>query len=74
VWERLVSRHDLRTTPYEDLVAWQFGDFLFRSEFDNVTSTVKARQAGFHDCLDSEDRFRELFDELVSLHVIPPTA
>ena len=68
------SRHDLRTTPYEDLVAWQFGDFLFGSEFDNVCSTVKARQAGFHDCLDSEDRFRELFDGLVSLRVIPPVA
>lgn len=74
VWERLVSRHGLRSTPYDDLVSWQFGDFLFRSEFDNVTSTVKARQAGFHDCLDSEDRFCELFDELVSRHVIPPVA
>lgn len=74
VWERLVSRHGLRSTPYDDLVSWQFGDFLFRSEFDNVTSTVKARQAGFHDCLESEDRFCELFDELVSRHVIPPVA
>jgi nucleoside-diphosphate-sugar epimerase len=72
VWERLVSRHDLRSTPYDDLVAWQFGDFLFRSEFDNVTSTIKARQAGFHDCLDSEDRFLELFDELARRRVIPP--
>jgi nucleoside-diphosphate-sugar epimerase len=72
LWERLVSRHDLRTTPYDDLVAWQFGDFLFRSEFDNVTSTIKARQAGFHDCLDSEDRFLELFDELARRRVIPP--
>jgi nucleoside-diphosphate-sugar epimerase len=74
VWERLVARHDLLPTPYDDLVAWEFGDFLFRSEFDNVTSTVKARQAGFHDCLDSEDRFLELFDELVARHVIPPVS
>ena len=74
VWQRLVSRHDLRPTPYDDLVAWEFGDFLFRSEFDNITSTVKARHAGFQDCLDSEDRFLELFDQLVDRQVIPPAA
>jgi nucleoside-diphosphate-sugar epimerase len=72
LWERLVDRHGLRPTPFEDLVAWQFGDFLFRSEFDNVTSTVKARHAGFTDCLDSEDRFLELFDVLAARKVIPP--
>jgi nucleoside-diphosphate-sugar epimerase len=71
LWERLVDRDGLRATPFGDLVAWQFGDFLFRSEFDNVTSTVKARRAGFADCLDSEDRFLELFDQLVERKVIP---
>lgn len=73
LWETLVARHGLRTTPYEHLVGWDFGDFLFRSEFDNVTSTVKARQAGFADCLDTEDRFLELFDRLVAERVIPGT-
>lgn len=72
VWERLVARHSLVPTPYEDLAGWEFGDFLFRSEFDNVSSTIKARQAGFTDCLDSEDRFLELFSELEADRIIPP--
>ena len=63
---------DGTTTPYDQLVGWQFGEFLLRSEFDNVTSTIKARQAGFTACLDTEDRFLELFERLVTDRVIPP--
>jgi nucleoside-diphosphate-sugar epimerase len=72
VWQRLVAEHDLVPTPYEDLVAWEFGQFIFTSGFDNVTSTVKLRQAGFADCLDTEDRFVELFGRLAAEKVIPP--
>jgi len=72
VWERLVARHDLVPTPYEDLVRWEFGEFIFTSGFDNVSSTVKLRQAGFADCLDTEDRFLELFEQLAARKVIPP--
>lgn len=72
LWQRMVTKYGLVPTPYEDLAGWSFGDFLFRSEFDNVTSTIKARQHGFADCLDTEDRFLELFDELAADNVIPP--
>jgi nucleoside-diphosphate-sugar epimerase len=72
VWERLVARHDLVSTPYEDLVGWEFGEFIFTSGFDNVSSTIKLRSAGFADCLDTEHRFLELFDHLAAERVIPP--
>lgn len=72
VWERLAARHDLVSTPYADLVGWEFGEFIFTSAFDNVTSTIKLRQAGFGDCLDTGDRFCELFDRLAADRVIPP--
>ncbi|WP_347057166.1 SDR family oxidoreductase [Blastococcus sp. HT6-30] len=72
VWERLVARHGLVSTPYEDLVRWEFGEFIFTSGFDNVSSTIKLRQAGFADCLDTEHRFLELFDRLAADGVIPP--
>ena len=72
LWQDMVTRDRLAPTPFGDLVGWAFGDFLFRSDFDNVTSTVKARQHGFADCLDTEDRFLELFDELAAHRVIPP--
>jgi nucleoside-diphosphate-sugar epimerase len=72
LWQRMVTKHSLVPTPYRDLAGWSFGDFLFRSGFDNVTSTIKARQHGFADCLDTEDRFIDLFDELAANKVIPP--
>jgi nucleoside-diphosphate-sugar epimerase len=72
VWERLAARHDLVPTPYEDLVGWEFGEFIFTSGFDNVSSTIKLRQAGFADCLDTEDRFLELFGQLAERRVVPP--
>lgn len=72
IWNRLVERHNLVPTPFEDLVAWPVGDFLFHHEADNITSTVKARQAGFADALDTETRLLELFDMLVDKKILPP--
>ncbi|SOD98656.1 SDR family oxidoreductase [Blastococcus haudaquaticus] len=72
VWERLVGRHGLVDTPYGDLVRWEFGEFIFTSGFDNVSSTIKLRRAGFADCFDTEDRFLELFDRLSAERIIPP--
>jgi nucleoside-diphosphate-sugar epimerase len=74
LWHRMVIKYNLVPTPFEDLVGWSFGDFLFRSGFDNVTSTIKARHHGFADCLDTEDRFIELFHELATRRIIPPPA
>ncbi|MEG9249605.1 SDR family oxidoreductase [Arthrobacter sp. Soc17.1.1.1] len=72
LWQGMVTKYGLVPTPFEDLAGWAFGDFLFRSGFDNVTSTIKARQHGFGDCLDTEDRFLELFDQLAAARIIPP--
>lgn len=72
VWQRLVERHDLVPTPFEELVGWGVGDFLFHHEADNITSTVKVRQAGFADALDTETRLPELFDRFVEQRVLPP--
>ncbi|MGY1621388.1 hypothetical protein ACI789_04215 [Geodermatophilus sp. SYSU D00965] len=53
-------------------VRWEFGEVISRSGSDNVSSTVELRQAGFADCLDTEDRFLELIDRLAAERVIPP--
>lgn len=71
VWSRLVERHGLVGTPFEQLVGWGVGDFLFHHEADNITSTVKIRQAGFADALDTQSRLLELFDRLVEQKVLP---
>ncbi|MEE2060369.1 SDR family oxidoreductase [Rhodococcus artemisiae] len=72
VWQRLVEKHHLVPTPFEKLVAWPVGDFLFHHEADNITSTVKIRQAGFADALVTETRLLQLFDRLVERKVLPP--
>lgn len=71
LWQRLVQRHGLVATPFEKLVGWEVGDFLFHHEADNITSTVKIRQAGFADTLDTETRLLELFDRLIEHKVLP---
>jgi nucleoside-diphosphate-sugar epimerase len=72
VWRRLEERHHLVRTPWNQLVGWAFGDAIFNSGFDNVSSTVKIRQAGFQDSYDTEDRFVRLFDGLIENKIIPP--
>lgn len=73
VWERLVAEYGLVDTDYTKLVAWPVGDFLFHHEADNITSTIKVRQAGFADALDTETRLLDLFDDLIARKVLPPT-
>jgi hypothetical protein len=40
-------------------------------EYDNISSTIKARRAGFHDCIDTEDMFKEFFAALRNDRIIP---
>ncbi len=64
LWDEIVHKYNLQPIPYSQLVSWAFGDFIFNSGFDNISSTIKARRAGFHDCIDTEDMFRKLFARL----------
>lgn len=52
-WDALVARHRLRPIPYRRIAAWHFADGLWGSDYDMVQSTIKIRQAGFADCVDS---------------------
>ena len=73
VWARIVEKHGLQPVSYDALVSWAFGDFIFNSGFDNVSSTIKARRAGFGSCIDTEHMFRSFFDRLRQDRVIPPS-
>ena len=71
LWARITEKYGLRPIRYESLVSWPFGDFIFNSGFDNISSTIKARRAGFHSCIDTEDMFTSFFDQLRADRVIP---
>jgi nucleoside-diphosphate-sugar epimerase len=71
VWDAIVKREKLRPIPYEQMVSWGFGDFVFRQDFDNISSTIKVRQAGFNDCIDSETMFYQVFKQLREMKMLP---
>jgi len=72
LWDAMTAKYGLRPIPYGQLVSWPFGDFIFNSGFDNISSTIKARRAGFPDCIDTEEMFRTFFDDLRRQKIIPP--
>jgi nucleoside-diphosphate-sugar epimerase len=72
LWETTVRKHGLQPIPYEQVASWPFADAILRlMEFDNITSTIKARQAGFNDCVDTEDMFARFFAQLRNDKIIP---
>jgi hypothetical protein len=66
-----VQQHGLRPYAYQDIVSWKFGDAIFKTTYDNITSTIKARKHGFADCIDTEEMYLELLQQLRDARVIP---
>lgn len=71
VWDRLVAEHGLQRIPYEEIVLWNYGDYVFSTDYDIISSTTKAREYGFTEFLDTEKMFYRLFDELRENKIIP---
>lgn len=71
VWEAIAKRHGLASTRIEDVVPWNFGDFLWGLEHDVVSSTTKIRLAGFHDTVDTEERILALLGEYREAKILP---
>ena len=71
VWEEIVRKYNLQNLPFEQVASWRFADAIFSMFFDNISSTIKARRAGFHDCIDTEEMFAEFFAQLRAERVIP---
>ncbi len=83
VWSQVVRRHRLRELSLSDIVGyshvyadnafgWAPGDARLESRTTPVLlSTVKLRQAGFADCIDTEAMFHHWFDRLRVDRIIP---
>lgn len=54
-WERLAAEHELSTLPYDKLVGWPFGDFIFNTGFDMISDMNKIRRAGFTEVVNNEE-------------------
>ncbi|MCB8882604.1 SDR family oxidoreductase [Acidisoma cellulosilytica] len=76
IWDRIVKSHDLMPLAYDDIVhSWDFMDYLLRQGSTvprhSLVSTIKARQHGFHDCVDTEAMFDEILGQLQDARVLP---
>ncbi|MFZ2858047.1 NAD-dependent epimerase/dehydratase family protein [Acidovorax sp.] len=73
VWRRIAERENLRQSDLMALVDWGWAEYMFHTAFakDVLFETGKLRCAGFHDCLDTEAKLHERFEQLRSLRLIP---
>ena len=79
VWDRVVQKHGLRPTRLADMLgeSHHYLDYIFAwnakaPPAPKLVSTIKLRQAGFGDCIDTEDMFRDGFRRLVERRILPP--
>ena len=75
-WQQIVARYGLEGHMMDELIgaSWQFADAVFGyggSPPDTVVSTVKARQFGFHECVDTEEMFVRQLSELQAARILP---
>ena len=75
VWDALVRQHGLQPMGLDELVgsSWQFADFAFSRTHSTASllSTIKIRQVGFGECIDTEDSLDWHLAELQRRRVLP---
>ena len=71
VWQQVVRRHGLVASRLDDRAVWGFGDFLFRQDYDVISSTSRLRQAGFHDVIDTEAMFLDHLTRYREARLLP---
>jgi len=71
IWGDLVRAYGLRQTPYEQLVGWPFGDFVFNTRFDMISDMTKIRRAGFNETIDSAEAIVNAIGRLRAHKVLP---
>ncbi|MFC3124211.1 SDR family oxidoreductase [Pseudoroseomonas globiformis] len=75
VWQGIVREHGLRPLGLEALVgsSWQFADFAFSRDDQaaSLVSTIKIRQAGFGDCVDSTAMLEWWLADLQRRRILP---
>jgi nucleoside-diphosphate-sugar epimerase len=79
IWDRIVAKHGLQPLPLTSLLgqSHHYADFCMASGVGKppppvLVSTIKLRQAGFADCIDTETMFREQLSRLVAKKILPP--
>jgi nucleoside-diphosphate-sugar epimerase len=70
-WRAIATRHGLSEPDLGRIASWGYGDFMFRIGWDDMSSTVKIRRAGFDPVYDSWQSFRDALIAYRARRVIP---
>jgi hypothetical protein len=71
LWNAMVARYGLHPTPYAQVANWAFVDFMLNFPEETILSTIKIRQAGFADCIDTHQSFKRQLGKLREMRIIP---
>jgi nucleoside-diphosphate-sugar epimerase len=71
LWQRIVVKHDLRPYRLDEIAAWPFLEAILSIEYDIMSDTVKAREFGFADVVDTTKMFTRIFAEFRRDRIIP---
>lgn len=71
LWNTMIEKHGLERHPYKDVSSWGFGDFVFSWDYDMFADGSKARRFGFHEYVDTEEMFMNIFKDFRRRKVIP---
>src|SRR6202023_3092081 len=71
LWDAMVARYGLFSTPYEQIANWPFVDYMLNFAEETLLSTIKIRQAGFADCIDTHQSLRRQLTRLREIRIIP---
>jgi len=70
LWETMITTHQLAPHAYRDVSSWAFGDFVFGWDYDLFADGSKARRLGFHEFVDTETMFMDIFADFRRRRVI----
>lgn len=71
VWDRIVKKHGLLPTPYEQTAGWPYFDFNMDTSWDVLLCDAKRIDRGFTEMVDTEAMFLRLFGEFRRRKVLP---
>jgi nucleoside-diphosphate-sugar epimerase len=70
LWNAMRAKYGLKHT-YAEVSSWAFGDAVFSWDYDMIADGSKARRFGFHEFVQTEEMFKQIFDDLRKRRVIP---
>src|SRR5579859_764403 len=71
LWNNMSEKYGLERHSYQEVSSWSFGDFVFSWDYDMFADGSKARRFGFHEYIDTEAMFLDIFEDFRRRNVIP---